>query len=63
MNGSLLESIGEIQSGLDETLDQILLIAAGFDTKNVNWPPQTDNKHLENLKEFRREAMPCHLVS
>jgi hypothetical protein len=63
MNGSLLEGIIEVQSGLDHTFNQILSIAADIEQKRRTSRSRTDDKHLKELKEFRREGVLFQLES
>jgi hypothetical protein len=63
MDGSKLQHKIEIQSGLDQSIDQFLSIAAGIKSKKNSSPPQGDNNGWEELKEFRRKGLLWKLQS
>ncbi|PLW15364.1 hypothetical protein PCASD_19980 [Puccinia coronata f. sp. avenae] len=60
MNGSLLGNIIAIQSGLDQTFDRMLSIAADIQTDRDSLF-RTDDKHLKNSKEFKRHEVSFDL--
>jgi hypothetical protein len=62
-DGSKLKLIVETQSGLDQSLDQILSIAAGIKPKLPSSPARTDDNDLRGLKEFRRQGVLLPLRS
>ncbi|PLW27700.1 hypothetical protein PCASD_17851 [Puccinia coronata f. sp. avenae] len=59
IDGSRLKLIVEIQSGLNQNSDQILSIVAGIKPELIASPrpPQADDSHLQELKEFRRQGL------
>jgi hypothetical protein len=61
IDGSVHERIIEIQSGLDENLDQILSIVAGIEESLVALPPPPDDKHLRESKRFMRTGASFQL--
>jgi hypothetical protein len=62
MNGSILKSIIEIQSALDQSNNQMLSIAPVLIIpKPESSPNQADNQDLEEFKEFRRQGISVEL--
>jgi hypothetical protein len=59
IDGPRLKLIVEIQSGLNQNSDQILSIVAGIKPELIASPrpPQADDSHLQELKEFRRQGL------
>jgi hypothetical protein len=62
MNGSKLQLITEIQSDLNQSVDQLLLFASGIQHKTDSSPTQEeDDKDLKELKRFRRRGVAWKL--
>jgi hypothetical protein len=63
INGSLLKTIIEIQSGLGENNSQILSISSQLQNNLIESAPRTDDKDFKGLKQFRLEGVSHELES
>ncbi|PLW21113.1 hypothetical protein PCANC_05463 [Puccinia coronata f. sp. avenae] len=63
INGSLLKTIIEIQSGLGENNGQILSISSQLQNNLIESAPRTDDKDFKGLKQFRLEGVSHELES
>ncbi|PLW48110.1 hypothetical protein PCASD_03613 [Puccinia coronata f. sp. avenae] len=61
LDGSKLQLITEIQSEIDQSLDQLFSIATGIQRRPASTPPRADDNDSREFKEYRRERLSIQL--
>ncbi|PLW21016.1 hypothetical protein PCASD_15096 [Puccinia coronata f. sp. avenae] len=61
-NGSKLQPIAELQSDLDQSLDQVFSIAGGIKNIPVSSPAQADDNDSKEFKEYRRHGLAFQIT-